>query len=84
MPADVIDLRDARIRVVLDAYLSAWTDLANTDELRNLAAQALRLAPLHRSGVWLHTLADAGADAVARHGRTPWAWLQDVSKPVIL
>jgi hypothetical protein len=84
MPADVIDLRDTRIRTVLDAYLSCWSELAAGEELRDLAGHALRLAPLHRSGVWLRTLAAAETAAVTRHGRTPWAWLQDVTKPVLL
>jgi hypothetical protein len=82
MPAGVLDTREPRIRAILNAYLSCWTDFASMDELRPLAAHALRLAPLHRAAVWLRTLADADVEALGEHGRTPWAWLQDVVHPV--
>jgi len=35
-PEDRIDLRDSRVRVVFDAYLGAWTDLAPLEDLRAL------------------------------------------------
>lgn len=84
MPDDVIDCRDQRIREVFDAYFEYWTDLAPMSEVRELAQYALRLAPLHRSGVWLRVLTAADSTALAKHGGTPWAWLQDVAKPVLL
>lgn len=52
-PDNVIDGRDERIREVFDAYLVCWTDFARIGELRILAQHALRIAPLHRSEVWL-------------------------------
>jgi hypothetical protein len=81
---DVIDARDPRLQAVLDAYMSCWTDKAPLQDLRTLMPHALRLAPLHRTGVWLQILADADTQAIATHGRTPWSWLQDVTKPVQL
>jgi hypothetical protein len=81
---DVLDLRDPRIQNVLDSYLSAWADLASPEELRELTRHALRLAPVHRCDVWLRTLAGAGEPALARHGRTPSAWLHDITRPVLL
>ena len=81
---EVVDCRDERIRSVFDAYLAGWTDLAPLPELRILAEHALRLAPLHRSSAWLRILDDAPPDALARHGGTPWHWLQDVARPVRL
>ena len=72
-----------RTSAVVDAYLLCWTDLAPLDELRELAQDALRLAPLHRSAAWFRILGGADPAAIERHGRTPWAWLQDVAKPVL-
>lgn len=60
----------------------AW--VAPLGELRTLAECALRIAPLHRSAVWLCILDGAGPAALAAHGRTPWAWLEDVARPVLL
>jgi hypothetical protein len=81
---DAVDCRDPRIGAILDAYLDCWTDLAPIADLRVLAAAALRVAPLHRSAPWLRTLAEADATVLAAHGRTPWAWLEDVTKVVLL
>lgn len=81
---DLIDCRDERIIAVLDAYLNCWTDFAPLDDLRALAECALRIAPLHRVAAWLDILRDADDVAVAKHGSTPWAWLQDVTTPVQL
>lgn len=83
LPGDVVDCRDDRIREVFDAYLGCWADLAPIGELRVLAERALRLAPLHRSEVWLR-VDESDDDAIQEHGGTPWAWLQDVAKRVLL
>lgn len=83
-PQHAVDLRHRRLRTVFDAYLTRWTDFAPLPALRELAQHALRIAPLHRSSVWLQLLHTADAATVARHGTTPWAWLQDVAKPVHL
>jgi hypothetical protein len=85
IPADdVIDCRDERVAAVLDAYLDCWTDLAPLPDLRRLAEYALRIAPLHRVAAWRRILRDADATTVSKHGRTPWAWLEDVTRPVRL
>jgi hypothetical protein len=78
------DGRDPRVAALLEAYLSCWTSYAPLGELRRLAEHALRIAPLHRVAAWLGILRDADAAAVARHGRTPWSWLEDVTRPVVL
>lgn len=83
-PDDCINLRDARIREVCDAYLGAWTEFAPLPALRRLLQHALRIAPLHRSSAWLDILETADTAALAKHGPTPWAWLQDVAKPVLI
>ena len=75
---------DDRIRAVFDAYLVCWTDFAPLAELRELAGHALRLAALHRSSAWFRILAGAESAAIARHGGTPWSWLQDVATPVVV
>ena len=80
----IVDCRDRRIHAVVDAYLECWTDFAPLPELRRLAECALRIAPLHRTAAWLGILADADEAALIKHGRTPWAWLEDVTKPVII
>lgn len=82
--AGTVDCRDPRIRAVIDSYLAGWRDYAELPELRALTVAALRLAPLHRSTPWLRTLADADEAVLDRHGRTPWAWLSDVTLPVLL
>lgn len=81
---DVVDCQDERVAAVLDAYLGCWTNFAPLDDLRRLAECALRVAPLHRVAAWLDILKDADDTALAKHGRTPWAWLEDVTKPVRL
>ncbi len=70
-PEDRIDLRDSRVRVVFDAYLDAWTDLAPLEDLRALVPHALRIAPPHRSWDWLQVLNTADERVLAKHGRTP-------------
>jgi hypothetical protein len=81
---DVIDMRHPRLRQVFDAYLTCWADVGTPEHLRPLMAHALRLAPLHRTSVWIRILADADTAALAAHGQTPWSWLQDVTRPVRL
>jgi hypothetical protein len=70
-------------RDLLEVYLDCWTDFASLAELRRLAESALRIAPLHRTSAWLGILATADEAAIAQHGRTPWSWLKDVTKPVV-
>jgi hypothetical protein len=82
-PDSAIDLRDGRIRTVFDAYLRQWSDFAPLDELRELLTSALRVAALHRSGAWLRNLAEATTEELATYGSKPWAWLEDVTKPVL-
>lgn len=82
-PADAMDLRDARVAAVFDAYLAQWSDLGSLVQLRALCADALRIAPLHRTAAWRRNLEAADPEAVARHGQMIWAWLEDATKPVL-
>lgn len=68
----VIDLRDQQISSVFDTYLNEWTRFAPMDELRQLAALALRIAPLYRASTWLEVLRNAPS-AIDKHGATPRA-----------
>lgn len=83
-PDDEIDLRDERIRTAFDVYLAPWTDFATLDELRELLGQALRIAPVLRTAAWIRNLRSATGTALAVHAGMPWAWLEDVTKPVRL
>lgn len=83
-PADAVNLREERTREVIDTYLREWTDFAPIEDLRELAGYALRVAPLNRAAAWIRNLEDAGPDDLDRYGRMPWAWLEDVTKPVFI
>jgi hypothetical protein len=78
-----LDLHDEQISSVFDAYLHQWTSFAAIDDLRQLAALALRIAPLYRTSTWLEVLPKIPT-AVEKHGKTPRAWVFDVLRPVRL
>lgn len=52
---------DARIVRVVDSYLEAWTDVADLADLRETAALARLLYPLHRFECWRRLLEGAPA-----------------------
>jgi hypothetical protein len=81
---DVLDLRDPRIRVIFDAYLECWGDLASLPALRTLGEHALRIAAFHQSRVWLRQLELADPHTLSTQGQQPWHWLQDITKTVPL
>ncbi|HVX43730.1 MAG TPA: hypothetical protein VHC49_07580 [Mycobacteriales bacterium] len=83
-PDDAVDLREERIRAVFDAYLCRWTDFAPLPRLRELAGHALRIAPLLRTRAWIRNLDSISAEARSPFGNKPWAYLEDVTKPVRL
>ena len=56
----------------------------NAAELAGAQPERLAMLPLHRTAAWLGVLQDADDAAIAAHGRTAWAWLEDVTKPVLL
>lgn len=83
-PQNAIELRDERVRAVFDAYLTPWTDFAALDSLRELLSYALRVAPVLRTAAWLRNLETATGPDLASHAGMAWAWLEDVTKPVLL
>lgn len=50
--------------------------------LQEFLRRAIRIAPLHRSSAWLNNLADLEPEEVTRFGNKPWAYLEDITKPV--
>ena len=83
-PAGEIDLRDNRVRKVFGTYLRQWTDFAPAEELWDLARCALQTAPVNRTAAWIRNLDGAMPADLAEYGDKPWAWLEDVAKPVLL
>lgn len=53
------EAHDPRIMQAIGAYLAEWSDYGSPDELYDLVAPALRIAPLHTHETWLRLLADA-------------------------
>jgi hypothetical protein len=83
-PSAVFDLRPERIKIVLDAYLDEWSDVAPPDVLRELLRDALRIAPLLRSLAWYRTLSDFDFETLRSYGLDSWWWLQRLTVPVIV
>ena len=71
------------LRRILDSYLSAWTDYAPLDALRETLRHALRISPLRRSSAWIGNLAYADDQNRTEHGAMPWIWLEDLTLPVL-
>jgi Ser/Thr protein kinase RdoA (MazF antagonist) len=72
---DELNLSEAGLGRLLDAYLSAWTDLAPLPELRRLLDAALVLGRVHRYLSWDHCLADVPTEALGEHAGSPAMWL---------
>ena len=70
-----VDLDRRPMRRAVDAYLGAWTDLADPATLRDLVAPAMLLGRLHRAEAWSRVLAEATADEYSRWGSAPVASL---------
>jgi len=68
---------------LLDGYLDRWTGYAPLPELRRAAADAIRLGALRRCWAWLTNLTEADDAALAELGHLPWAWLEDLTRPVV-
>ncbi|MFF5792746.1 hypothetical protein ACFY5D_11905 [Paeniglutamicibacter sp. NPDC012692] len=60
------DSDDPRIMQAIGAYLTEWSDYGTADELYELVAPALRIAPLHIHETWLRLLAEAGTAEMRR------------------
>ena len=80
---DGLNLADERLWQVFDAYLQAWSDLADLDQLEALLCAAVRIAPLRRSRAWIINTEHANPAVPPDPGNaTPWTWLQDTTRPV--
>lgn len=79
---DALNLDHPAVRTIIDAYLRCWTEFAPLPALRRIMTDAVRIAPLRRCQAWITNLAEADDASLARHGRLPWSWLQDVTVPV--
>ncbi len=79
---DRLDINHPAITAITDAYLSHWVDYASMPDLRHTLHCALQLAPLRRSQAWINDLAQASLADLQEHGQMPWAWLEDVTRPV--
>ena len=60
------DADDPRIMQAIGAYLSEWHAYGTPDELYELVAPAVRIAPLHVHETWLRLLAEAGTAEMRR------------------
>ena len=66
---------DPRIIQAVGAYLEAWSDYGSPDELYELVAPAMRIAPLHTHETWLQLLAEADEPSMLR-------WAPKVLEPL--
>jgi len=82
--ADGLNLEHPVLQQILNTYLSAWTGYAPLAELRETLRHALRIAPLRRSSAWMINLAGADEQSRTEEGKMAWAWLEDVTLPVLL
>jgi hypothetical protein len=69
---------DPRLAPLRDAYLRAWTDVADMARLRHDAELAVRIAPVARAHAWRRALAGADAAALAEHGQAVPGWLSEL------
>lgn len=79
---DRLNIDDPNLNDVFDAYLDCWRHYASPGELRQTLCHALQLASLRRSQAWITNLHQADEVDLQRYGRLPWAWLEDVTRPV--
>jgi hypothetical protein len=70
-----LEADDPALRVVADAYLECWTDLAPRTELQPLLEAALVLGRLHRYVSWDRCLQGAEPEDMGEHGEAPGVWL---------
>jgi Ser/Thr protein kinase RdoA (MazF antagonist) len=75
---------DPRVRRVVDAYLDAWTELADAGALRALLPAALRLARLNRHESWRRVLPTISEAERAEYGHLAPRWLTRLLEPPVL
>lgn len=81
---DGLNLDDPILHRILDSYLNTWTTYAPISDLRETLRNALRIAPLRHSRAWITNLTEADDQTRTDHGAMPWAWLEDLTIPVLL
>lgn len=79
-----LNLDHPALREVLDTYLAAWTSYAPCTDLQRTLRHALRIAPLRRSRAWITNLAQADQPTRTELGHMPWAWLEDLTTPILV
>ena len=71
-----LDLDEAAVTGLLDAYLGRWTDLAPLAELHELLDAALVLGRVHRYLSWDRSFVGAPPEALGGQAQSPALWLQ--------
>lgn len=70
---------DPRLDPLRDAYLEAWSDVADLSRLRHDALLAVRIAPVARAHSWRRALLGADAAQLAEHGEAVPGWLTELT-----
>ncbi|HET7902456.1 MAG TPA: phosphotransferase [Candidatus Nanopelagicales bacterium] len=74
---------DPRLDRIADAYLEAWTDVADRATLRRQAQLAVRVGPLSRSMSYVNALAGADDAAWQEDGDAVPGWLLELLEPAL-
>lgn len=69
---------DPRLDPLRDAYLEAWSDVADLPRLRRDAMLAVRIAPVARAHSWRRALLGADAAQLAEYGEAVPGWLTEL------
>jgi len=70
---------DPRLDPLRDAYLEAWSDVADLPRLRRDATLAVRIAPVARAHSWRRALLGADAAQLAEYGEAVPGWLTELA-----
>lgn len=70
---------DPRLDPLRDAYLEAWSDVADLPRLRRDAMLAVRIAPVARAHSWSRALLGADAAQLAEYGEAVPGWLTELA-----
>jgi hypothetical protein len=70
---------DPRLDPLRDAYLEAWSDVADLSRLRRDAGLAVRIAPVARAHAWRRALRGADAAQLAEYGEAVPGWLTELA-----
>lgn len=70
---------DPRLDPLRDAYLEAWSDVADLPRLRHDAELAVRIAPVARAHSWRRALLGADPAELAEDGEAVPGWLTELA-----